>query len=130
MKSSMFSLVRLVERSLWTVPCSTSSCSDTRSRRDTISSCMDCSCRESVFEDLAAKQSVFQAVERLVGSEFILSSSTSCLLPSDVFSAVQMPNRCVVSHSVGQCPVRLNKEIDGFALNRVQYAIIAVSWRL
>ncbi|KAG7256869.1 hypothetical protein CRUP_005190 [Coryphaenoides rupestris] len=31
---------------------------------------------------------------------------------------------------VGQCPVRLNKEIDGFALNRVQYAIIAESWRL
>ncbi len=26
--------------------------------------------------------------------------------------------------------VRLRKEIDGFALNRVQYAIIAESWRL
>ncbi|XP_059895190.1 lambda-crystallin homolog isoform X1 [Gadus macrocephalus] len=118
--------------------------------------------QESVFEDLAAKQSVFQAVECLVGSEVILSSSTSCLLPSNVFSAVQMPNRCIVSHpvnppyyvklvelvphpatlgavmdathtlmtQVGQCPVRLNKEIDGFALNRVQYAIIAESWRL
>lgn len=31
---------------------------------------------------------------------------------------------------VGQAPVRLKKEIDGFALNRVQYAIIAESWRL
>lgn len=31
---------------------------------------------------------------------------------------------------VGQAPVRLRKEIDGFALNRVQYAIIAESWRL
>uniref|UniRef100_A0A8C2CAA9 Lambda-crystallin-like n=1 Tax=Cyprinus carpio TaxID=7962 RepID=A0A8C2CAA9_CYPCA len=31
---------------------------------------------------------------------------------------------------VGQAPVRLSKEIDGFALNRVQYAIIAESWRL
>lgn len=31
---------------------------------------------------------------------------------------------------VGQVPVRLKKEIDGFALNRVQMAIIAESWRL
>ena len=31
---------------------------------------------------------------------------------------------------VGQAPVRLRKEVDGFALNRVQYAIIAESWRL
>lgn len=31
---------------------------------------------------------------------------------------------------MGQAPVRLKKEIDGFALNRVQYAIIAESWRL
>lgn len=31
---------------------------------------------------------------------------------------------------VGQAPVRLRKEIDGFALNRVQYAIIAECWRL
>lgn len=31
---------------------------------------------------------------------------------------------------VGQAPVCLKKEIDGFALNRVQAAIIAESWRL
>lgn len=31
---------------------------------------------------------------------------------------------------VGQAPVRLRREIDGFALNRVQYAIIAECWRL
>lgn len=31
---------------------------------------------------------------------------------------------------VGQAPVSLKKEIDGFALNRVQAAIIAESWRL
>ena len=66
--------------------------------------CVCLSVQESVFEDLAAKQSVFQAVEHLVGSEVILSSSTSCLLPSKVFSAVQMPNRCIVSHPVSTCP--------------------------
>lgn len=31
---------------------------------------------------------------------------------------------------VGQVPVCLKREIDGFALNRVQAAIIAESWRL
>ncbi|XP_072253553.1 lambda-crystallin homolog [Leuresthes tenuis] len=118
--------------------------------------------QECVFEQLEVKQSVFQDIERLVGKEVILSSSTSCLVPSSVFSKVQNRSRCLVSHpvnppyyvklvelvphpetltavmdtthalmtKVGQAPVRLKKEIDGFALNRVQAAIIAESWRL
>lgn len=118
--------------------------------------------QECVFEDLGVKQKVFQEVEGLVGSDVILSSSTSCLVPSDVFSKVQNKSRCLVSHpvnppyqvrlvelvphpqtsasvmdtaqalmnQVGQVPVRLNREIDGFALNRVQMAVIAESWRL
>ncbi|KAM3861871.1 lambda-crystallin homolog [Diretmus argenteus] len=118
--------------------------------------------QESVFEEQEAKQSVFKAIERLVEEDVILSSSTSCLLPSNVFSQVQNQSRCIVSHpvnppyyvklvelvphpetsatvmdtthalmtQVGQVPVCLKKEIDGFALNRVQYAIIAESWRL
>lgn len=118
--------------------------------------------QECVFEQLEVKQSVFQDIERLVGKDIILSSSTSCLVPSNVFSKVQNRSRCLVSHpvnppyyvklveliphpetastvmdsthalmtKVGQAPVRLKKEIDGFALNRVQAAIIAESWRL
>ncbi|XP_045910990.1 lambda-crystallin homolog isoform X2 [Micropterus dolomieu] len=118
--------------------------------------------QECVFEQLEVKQSVFQEIERLVGKDIILSSSTSCLVPSNVFSKVQNRSRCLVSHpvnppyhvklvelvphpetvtavmdtthalmtKVGQAPVRLKKEIDGFALNRVQAAIIAESWRL
>ncbi|XP_041924740.1 lambda-crystallin homolog isoform X1 [Alosa sapidissima] len=118
--------------------------------------------QESVFEELEAKKSVFQAVESHVGEDVILSSSTSCLMPSNVFSGLQNRSRCIISHpvnppyyvrlvelvphpdtvpavmeaahalmtSVGQAPVRLRKEIEGFALNRVQYAIIAESWRL
>lgn len=31
---------------------------------------------------------------------------------------------------IGQSPVKLAKEIDGFVLNRIQYAIIGESWRL
>lgn len=118
--------------------------------------------QECVFEDLEAKQTVFHEVEDLVTESVILSSSTSCLMPSNVFSRVQNRTRCIISHpvnppyyvrlvelvphpetlpavmdaayslmtDVGQAPVRLRKEIDGFALNRVQYAIIAESWRL
>ncbi|TRY89751.1 hypothetical protein DNTS_000003 [Danionella cerebrum] len=118
--------------------------------------------QECVFEELEAKQSVFHEVESLVSDGVILSSSTSCLMPSNVFARVQNRTRCIVSHPVnppyyvrlvelvphpetlpavmdaafslmtdaGQVPVRLRKEIDGFALNRVQYAIIAESWRL
>ncbi|XP_051259612.1 lambda-crystallin homolog [Dicentrarchus labrax] len=118
--------------------------------------------QECVFEQLEVKQSVFQDIERLVGKDVILSSSTSCLVPSNVFSKVQNRSRCLVSHpvnppyyvklvelvphpetattvvdtthalmtKVGQAPVCLKKEIDGFALNRVQAAIIAESWRL
>ncbi|XP_059356079.1 lambda-crystallin-like [Carassius carassius] len=118
--------------------------------------------QECVFEDLEAKQTVFHEVEDLVTESVILSSSTSCLMPSNVFSRVQNRTRCIISHpvnppyyvrlvelvphpetlpavmdaayslmmDVGQAPVRLRREIDGFALNRVQYAIIAESWRL
>ncbi|XP_063354881.1 lambda-crystallin homolog [Pelmatolapia mariae] len=118
--------------------------------------------QECVFEQLEVKQSVFHDMERFVGKDVILSSSTSCLVPSKVFSKVQNRSRCLVSHpvnppyyvklvelvphpetaaavmdtthalmtKVGQAPVLLKKEIDGFALNRVQAAIIAESWRL
>ncbi|XP_071337743.1 lambda-crystallin homolog [Trachinotus anak] len=118
--------------------------------------------QECVFEQLEVKQSVFQDIERLVGKDVILSSSTSCLVPSNVFAKVQNRSRCLVSHpvnppyyvklvelvphpetaanvmdtthavmtKVGQAPVCLKREIDGFALNRVQAAIIAESWRL
>ncbi|XP_057707467.1 lambda-crystallin homolog [Corythoichthys intestinalis] len=118
--------------------------------------------QECVFEKLDVKQNLFRDVEHLVAGDVILSSSTSCLVPSAVFSLVQNQSRCLVSHpvnppyyvklvelvphpntiaaimdkthalmtEVGQVPVRLRKEIDGFTLNRVQAAIIAESWRL
>ncbi|XP_066542543.1 lambda-crystallin homolog [Hoplias malabaricus] len=118
--------------------------------------------QECVFEELEAKKKVFQAIESHVDEDVVLSSSTSCLMPSSVFSLVQNRTRCIISHpvnppyyvrlvelvphpethpvvmdmayelmtEVGQAPVRIKKEIDGFALNRVQYAIIAECWRL
>uniref|UniRef100_A0A3B4B3I4 L-gulonate 3-dehydrogenase n=1 Tax=Periophthalmus magnuspinnatus TaxID=409849 RepID=A0A3B4B3I4_9GOBI len=118
--------------------------------------------QECVFENLEAKQKVFLDIEGLVGSDVILSSSTSCLVPSLVFCKVQHQSRCLVAHpvnppylvrlvelvphpltspsvmdmaqalmsQVGQVPVRLSRELDGFALNRIQMAVIAESWRL
>lgn len=56
--------------------------------------------QECVFEQLEVKQNVFQDIEHLVGADVILSSSTSCLVPSDVFSKVQNKSRCLVSHPV------------------------------
>lgn len=41
-----------------------------------------------------------------------------------------LPDLRFVLVQVGQVPVLLRKEIDGFAVNRVQAAIIAESWRL
>ncbi|CAB0038928.1 unnamed protein product [Trichogramma brassicae] len=35
-----------------------------------------------------------------------------------------------IMSEIGQAPVVLNREIDGFALNRIQYAILNEAWRL
>ena len=35
-----------------------------------------------------------------------------------------------IMKDIGQAPVTLNKEVNGFLLNRIQYAIIMEGWRL
>ncbi|GMR50878.1 hypothetical protein PMAYCL1PPCAC_21073 [Pristionchus mayeri] len=35
-----------------------------------------------------------------------------------------------IMQSIGQTPIRLQKEVLGFAVNRLQYALLAESWRL
>ena len=35
-----------------------------------------------------------------------------------------------IMKDIGQAPVTLNKEVNGFLLNRLQYAIIMEGWRL
>lgn len=76
MKCSMLSLVRLVFLSLCTVPFRTSSCSDIRSFRDKISSCMHCSYKHKEFDLM--KESLSEADEVETQNVVFFPPSSGC----------------------------------------------------
>ncbi|TEA24168.1 hypothetical protein DBR06_SOUSAS2610127, partial [Sousa chinensis] len=196
-----------------------SSCSDIREAVEGALHVQEC-----VPENLELKKQLFAQLDGIVGDQVVLSSSSSCLLPTRLFSGLVHVKQCLVAHPVnvatdcanaltgrtlrgvldhelqvgtwelnlfainvlmsgkgnqsgdsgvirwtfeyrvevnppyyvplvelvphpetapatvdrtyalmrkiGQSPVRLMKEVDGFALNRLQYAIISEAWRL
>ncbi|NP_001120498.1 lambda-crystallin homolog [Xenopus tropicalis] len=118
--------------------------------------------QECVPENLDLKRKIFSELDLYVDDSTIISSSTSCLSPTSMFTGLQHVKNCIVAHpvnppyyvplvelvphpqtematvertynlmkKVGQSPVKLMKEMDGFVLNRLQYAVISEAWRL
>lgn len=52
------------------------------------------------------------------------------IVPHPMTSSKTIQQTRNLMSEIGQVPVTLKKEIDGFALNRMQYAIINEAWRL
>jgi 3-hydroxybutyryl-CoA dehydrogenase len=55
---------------------------------------------ESVYEDIAVKQQVFQDLDRLCPGHTILASNTSSLIPSLFTVGIQRPDKVLVAHYV------------------------------
>jgi 3-hydroxybutyryl-CoA dehydrogenase len=53
---------------------------------------------EAVFENLALKQELFRNLDRLCAPRTILASTTSSLLPSQLATATERPDRVLVAH--------------------------------
>lgn len=112
--------------------------------------------QENVSETLAAKKTIFAAMDRLAQPGTILASSTSTIPASSFTKDLKGRGRCLVAHpvnpphlvplvelcpapwtskrvlararalheSVGQVPITVKKEIQGFILNRLQAAVL------
>ncbi|KHJ79340.1 3-hydroxyacyl-CoA dehydrogenase family protein [Oesophagostomum dentatum] len=52
------------------------------------------------------------------------------MVPAPWTDVKVMEKACEIMESIGQEPVRLHHEVLGFAVNRLQYALLAEAWRL
>lgn len=53
---------------------------------------------EAIPEDVIAKQKLFDSIEQVAAPDALLSSSSSGLLPNDIFARCRRQDRCVVTH--------------------------------
>ena len=117
---------------------------------------------EAVREDLAAKQEVFERIERDVSDDAILASNSSTFPISQSGARLRRPERAIVTHwfnpphivptvevvgsprtnegtiqatlellrRSGKLAIRINQELPGFLVNRVQIAVMREVWDL
>ena len=52
------------------------------------------------------------------------------LVPHPETAPATVDRTHALMRKIGQSPVRVLKEMDGFVLNRLQYAVISEAWRL
>ena len=117
---------------------------------------------EAVREDLAAKQELFERIEREVSDDAILASNSSTFPISQSGARLKRQERAVVTHwfnpphivptvevvgspqtnegtiqatlellrRSGKLAIRINQELPGFLVNRVQIAVMREVWDL
>jgi L-gulonate 3-dehydrogenase len=115
--------------------------------------------QENIVEKAEPKQKLFALIEEFAPLDCVLASSSSAITPSVIFSAVKDKSRCLVAHPLnpphlapvvelcggsektkektsrfmrlcGMSDVIVQKEIEGFILNRLQYALLNEALRL
>jgi 3-hydroxyacyl-CoA dehydrogenase len=118
--------------------------------------------QESVFERIEVKREIFAAIDRVIGSDTLVGSSSSGIPASEFTADCGCRTRCLIAHpvnpphvvpvvelvpapwtapetvasvralmeEVGQVPVELTREIEGFLINRLQAVLLMEAWRL
>lgn len=115
--------------------------------------------QESAIERIDVKAELLRKLEKVIGQEAVIASSTSGISANTMQAAMVHPARMVIAHpfnpphlvplvevvrgdktspetvelvcslmeSLGKVPVRVNKQLPGFAANRLQTAVLRES---
>ena len=78
---------------------------------------------EAIHEDITAKQKLLSGIEQVAGVEALISSSSSGLLPTDIFGRMRRLDRCLVTHPLN--PPELIPVVEVVPEGRTSAATIA-----